>query len=79
MTEDKPQAVNSTHMMQLLDRIEHLESERKEIASDIAEVWKEAKAMGFTKELKRAHSIRKMDPSDRAILGVYVEALGLFD
>ena len=35
--------------------------------------------MGFTKELRRAHSIRKMNPSDRAILGIYVEALGLFD
>jgi len=73
------EVVNSTHMMQLLDRIEHLEAEKKEIAGDIAEVWKEAKAMGFTKELKKAHSIRKMKSEDRAVLGVYVQALGLFD
>jgi len=73
------EAVNSTQMMQLLDRIERLEAEKKEIAGDIAEVWKEAKFSGFTKELKKAHSIRKMKSEDRAILGVYVEALGLFD
>ena len=71
--------VNSSEAMQLLDRIEKLEAERKEIADDIASVWQEAKSLGFTKELKRAHSIRKMKPDERAVLGVYVQALGLFD
>jgi len=73
------EAVNSSDMMQLLDRIERLEAERKEISADITEVWKEAKAKGFTKELKKAHSIRKMPATDRAILGLYTQALGLFD
>ena len=71
--------VNSSEAMQLLDRIEKLEAERKEIADDIASVWQEAKSLGFTKELKRAHAIRKMKPDERAVLGVYVQALGLFD
>jgi uncharacterized protein (UPF0335 family) len=70
---------NTDTMMKLLDRIEHLEAEKKEIAADIAEVWKEAKSQGFTKELKKAHGIRKMKSEDRAVLGVYVQALGLFD
>lgn len=71
--------VNSTEAMQLLDRIERLEAEKKEIADDIASVWQEAKALGFTKELKKAHSIRKMKPDERVVLGTYVQALGLFD
>jgi uncharacterized protein (UPF0335 family) len=71
--------VNSTEAMQLLDRIERLEAEKKEISDDIASVWQEAKALGFTKELKKAHSIRKMKPDERVVLGTYVQALGLFD
>lgn len=72
-------ATNVTHMMQLLDRIENLENERKETNALISEVWKEAKLMGYTKELKKAHSLRKMKKEDRAILAHYVTALGLFD
>lgn len=73
------EGVNTTEMMQLLDRIEKLEEERKAVSADIKDVWAEAKAKGFTKELKRAYSIRKMPEHDRAVLGVYVQALGLFD
>ena len=42
-------------------------------------VWAEASSKGFTKELRKAYSIRKMKPDERAVLGVYVQALGLFD
>lgn len=72
------ETANITDMMKLLDRIEHLEAERKEISADITEIWKEAKNKGFTKELKKAHSIRKMKVEDRRILGFYCEALDLF-
>jgi len=71
--------VNTSDMMRILDRIETLENEKKEIAGDIADVWKEAKSKGFTKELRKAYAIRKMKQEDRAVLGVYVQALGLFD
>ena len=71
--------VNTTDMMSILDRIETLENEKKEIANDIKDVWAEAKSKGFTKELRKAYSIRKMKQEDRAVLGVYVQALGLFD
>lgn len=70
---------NTTEMMQLLDRIASLEEERKAVSNDIKDVWAEAKAKGFTKELKKAYSIRKMPQHERATLGVYVQALGLFD
>ena len=71
--------VNTTDMMRILDRIETLENEKKEIANDIKDVWAEAKSKGFTKELRKAYGIRKMKQEDRAVLGVYVQALGLFD
>ena len=71
--------VNTTDMMRILDRIETLENEKKEIANDIKDVWAEAKSKGFTKELRKAYAIRKMKQEDRAVLGVYVQALGLFD
>jgi uncharacterized protein (UPF0335 family) len=73
------EGINASDMMQLLDRIERLEEERNEINTDIKSVWLEAKSKGFTKELRKAYSIRKMKPEDRAVLGVYVQALGLFD
>ena len=72
-------SVNTTELMRLLDRVEKLEEEKAAIADDIKDVWLEAKGKGYTKELKKAYSIRKMKPEDRRVLGVYVEALGLFD
>ena len=70
---------NTTEMMRILDRIEKLEEEKAAVASDIKDVWLEAKSKGFTKELRKAYGIRKMKQEDRAVLGVYVQALGLFD
>ena len=71
--------MNTTEMMRILDRIEKLEEEKAAVANDIKDVWLEAKSKGFTKELRKAYSIRKMKQEDRAVLGVYVQALGLFD
>jgi uncharacterized protein (UPF0335 family) len=71
--------MNTTEMMRILDRIEKLEEEKAAVASDIKDVWLEAKSKGFTKELRKAYGIRKMKQEDRAVLGVYVQALGLFD
>lgn len=70
---------NTATITELLDRIVSLEEERDVVSADIKSVWAEARAQGFTKELRKAHSIRKMDPHDRAVLGVYVRELGLFD
>ena len=78
-TDKKTDGINTRDMMKLLDRIEVLEEEKAAIASDIKDVWAEAKGMGFTKELRKAYAIRKMKPDERQVLGVYVQALGLFD
>ena len=67
-------------MATFLDRIENLEEEQKSLADDIKSVWQEAKAAGYNpKIMKRAHSLRKMDKSERVELGVYCDKLGLFD
>lgn len=73
-------AVNVSQMGAFLDRIEKLEEEKKAIADDVKEVWAEAKSQGYdTKTMRKAHSIRKLKSEERAMLGTYVEALGLFD
>lgn len=62
-----------------LERVERLEEEKATITSDIREVWAEAKAEGFdTKAMRRAHSLRKLEKEDRAILELYCDALGVF-
>lgn len=65
-----------------VERIERLESEKADIASDIKDVYGEARSMGFdTKQLRRLVAIRKKDERVRmeedAILDVYLSALGM--
>lgn len=73
-------AVNTTDMMAFLDRVEKLEEEKSAISGDIKEVWSEAKAAGYSvKHLRKAHALRKLTTQDRAQLGVYVNALQLFE
>lgn len=66
----------------LIERIERLEEEKKNIADDIKDVYTEAKAVGFdTKIMRQIIRIRAMDPEDRkqfyGVLGTYADALGL--
>ncbi|MCM5693684.1 MULTISPECIES: DUF2312 domain-containing protein [Sinorhizobium] len=65
-----------------MERIERLEEEKATIASDIKDVYGEAKAMGFdTKILRKVIRIRKQDHDERieqeAILDTYLQALGM--
>lgn len=66
----------------IVDRIERLEEEKKGIASDIKDVYAEAKAAGFdTKVLRKIIQLRKMDESDRKeqeeLLDLYRRAIGM--
>ncbi|MEM6971835.1 MAG: DUF2312 domain-containing protein [Pseudomonadota bacterium] len=66
----------------IIERIERLEEEKKEIAEQIKEVYAEAKANGFdTKILRKVVSLRKKDAQEReeedAILELYLDALGM--
>jgi uncharacterized protein (UPF0335 family) len=65
-----------------IERIEKLEEEKSEIATDIREVFAEAKGNGFdVKTMRQIIKLRKMDHSDRDeaeyLLDVYKRALGM--
>jgi len=65
-----------------IERLERMESEKEAIASDIKEIYAEAKGTGFdTKIMREIIRIRKQDPNERsereAILDTYLSALGM--
>ncbi len=65
-----------------IERIERLETEKRALAEDIAEVYAEAKSTGFdTKIMRQLIKLRKMDKDDldesEALLDVYKRALGM--
>ncbi|MCI5073416.1 DUF2312 domain-containing protein [Oricola sp.] len=74
--------VARAELRQLIERIERLEEEKKNISDDIKEVYAEAKGRGYdTKVIREIIRLRKMDPNERqeleAILDLYLEALGM--
>lgn len=74
--------IAADELAQLIERIERLEEEKASIASDIKDIYAEAKARGFdTKAMRKIVSLRKKRPEERqeeaAILELYMEALGM--
>lgn len=66
----------------LLERIENLEEEKKGIAGDISDMFKEAKALGYNATAMRdLIRQRKMDADVRkernGLLHAYAESIGL--
>lgn len=66
----------------LVERIERLESERKDLGSDIRDIYLEARSAGFdTKVLRELIKIRRKDPAEvdeeQALLDVYKNGLGM--
>ena len=66
----------------IIERIERLEEDKAAIASDIKDVYAEAKGNGYdTKALRTIVRMRKMDANDRreaeTILETYLQALGV--
>ena len=69
-------------MRQFIEKIEHLECEKKELHIQIIEVLDEAKSQGFdTKIMRMIMRMRKMKKEDlleeQEILEVYTNALGM--
>jgi uncharacterized protein (UPF0335 family) len=65
-----------------IERIERLEEEKKALASDIKEVYAEAKGTGFdVKIMRQVIRLRRMDKDDldeqETLLDVYRRALGM--
>lgn len=68
-------------LKQVVTKIEKLEEEKAEVASQIKDVFAEAKSMGYdTKVLRKVIRFRKQDRQEReeqeAILDTYLLALG---
>ena len=66
----------------IIERIERLEGEKAAIASDIKEVYAEAKANGFdTKILKIVIRLRKLEAAEReemqSMIDTYMANLGM--
>jgi uncharacterized protein (UPF0335 family) len=66
----------------LIERVERLEQDKKDVAEDIRDVYAEAKAVGYdAKIMRQIVKLRAMKPDDRReqqlILETYASALGL--
>ena len=65
----------------IVERIERLEEEKKEVADQIKEVYAEAKGNGFDAKTLRKVALRKKPAEERseeeAMLDLYMHALGM--
>jgi uncharacterized protein (UPF0335 family) len=76
------QTSSKDQLRAIVARIERLEEEKAALATDLREVYAEAKGNGFdTKALKAVIRIRKQDENKRkeeeAVLTTYLHALGM--
>jgi len=77
MEENKDQRLQS-----LIERIEKLEADKKELATDIREIYAEARSAGYdTKIMREIIKLRKKSEAERQeeeyLLDTYSKALGL--
>ena len=74
--------VAAGQLKSIIERVERLEEEKKEIAEQIKEVYAEAKANGFdAKTIRKVVSLRRKPTEEReeeeALLDLYLSALGM--
>lgn len=74
--------VTVAELRQFIERYEHLEAERKDIADQQKEAMAEAKGRGYdAKIIRKIVALRKRDKDDiaeeEAILELYMSALGM--
>jgi len=75
-------SVAGDELLQLVERAERLEEEKKAISDDLKELFAEAKSRGFdVKALRKIIALRKKDEAEReeeeAMLDLYKSALGM--
>ena len=76
--------VAADQLRSIIERIERLDEEIKDLNEDKSDVMKEAKGNGFdVKVIKKLMQIRRRDPAElqeeEAILDMYKQALGMLD
>ncbi|MFP6748748.1 MAG: DUF2312 domain-containing protein [Alphaproteobacteria bacterium] len=74
--------IAADRLRQFIERIERLEEEKAAMASDVREVYAEAKTVGFDpKVMRQIIKLRKMDSADQqemeALIDTYKHALGM--
>ncbi len=75
-------AATSGQLTAIVERVERLEEERREVADQIKEVYAEAKANGFDAgTIRRIVAMRRVSSADRAeaeaLLDLYLANLGM--
>ena len=78
---DQSYTVTADELRQFIERAEHLEAEKKDIAEQISEVMAEAKGRGYdTKVMRKIMAMRKRNRDDLmeedAVTEMYLAALG---
>lgn len=76
------QVTSQQQLRSVIERIERLEEEKKALASDIRDIFAEAKSTGFdVKALRQVLKLRKQDMHERqeqeALVETYMNALGM--
>lgn len=74
--------VTNERLRTLIDRIERLEEERKDLGADIKDIFAEAKSAGFdVAVMRQLIRIRKQEPGEveeqETLLAVYRRAMGM--
>ncbi len=74
--------VAADRLRSFVERVEHLEEEKREVADQIKEVLAEAKGEGYdVKAMRQVLKLRAMRPHERAereeLLALYRSALGM--
>lgn len=82
MSKTKVGGIAADQLRSIIERIERLEEEKTGIASDIKDVFAEAKGNGYdVKTLRKIISLRKQDAAERDeaehLLDTYRRALGM--
>lgn len=81
-TSDVIHSVSAGQLRSVVERVERLEEEKREVAEQIKEVFAEAKSNGFdVKTIRTILGMRKKKPEERseeeAMLDLYLAALGM--
>ena len=82
MTDHDTTTIHGAQLRSIVERIERLEEEKREITEQIKEVYAEAKGNGFdVPTLRKTISLRKKSSDERseeeAMLDLYLQALGM--
>lgn len=74
--------ISADRLRSIIERVERLEEERKALAGDIKDIYKEAKSAGFdVKVIRQIIRLRKQEPAEieeqETLLSIYRRALGM--